>query len=317
AFTNQWQGRFVYVPNNPTAGWQTWDAMDDDLANGGWYASNQGASEGLCGLSALCTWSDLLTNWPGATITNPDQANAGALGQVAVRAGTTTEVGLIGGTFHVDQIVIGRPAGPNYPTTTYDFEPELPGAPTGVLAVAGNGQVTLSWTAPAYTGGLAITGYVVAGDGTCTPSPADATSCVVTGLTNGTEYSFTVAATNALGTGAASASASATPGAVPSLAQNLTATAGDEQVVLSWDAPLDDGGSPVTGYVVTTTGGSCAVSGLTATCTGLTNGTEYSFTVAATNSTGTGSATAPVTASSPTCRRSPPRRASPWPNRSP
>ena len=48
----------------------------------------------------------------------------------------------------------------------------VPAAPTGVTAVAGDGQVTLSWTAPADDGGSPITGYVIGGSGTCTPSPA-------------------------------------------------------------------------------------------------------------------------------------------------
>ncbi len=90
-----------------------------------------------------------------------------------------------------------------------------PDAPTNVSAMGGNTQATVSWTA-AGSGGSAITGYTVTasgGGGTCTTTGA--TSCVVNGLTNGVAYTFTVTATNAIGTSvASSASASVTPALV-------------------------------------------------------------------------------------------------------
>ncbi|MFN8079040.1 MAG: fibronectin type III domain-containing protein [Kineosporiaceae bacterium] len=84
-----------------------------------------------------------------------------------------------------------------------------PAAPTSATASGGNTQATVSWTAP-WNGGSAVTGYTVTsspGAKTCTTTGA--TSCTVTGLTNGTSYTFTVTATNAIGTGAASAASNA------------------------------------------------------------------------------------------------------------
>ena len=73
-------------------------------------------------------------------------------------------------------------------------------------------QSVVSWSVPATNGGSAITRYTVTSSGGQTCSTTGATNCTVTGLTNGTAYTFTVTATNALGTGVASApSAAATP----------------------------------------------------------------------------------------------------------
>jgi hypothetical protein len=87
-------------------------------------------------------------------------------------------------------------------------QPTAPGAPTNVTATAGNTTATVSWTAPG-NGGSALTGYTVTpyiGSVAQTPvaAGASATSATVTGLANGTAYSFTVSATNAIGTGPAS-----------------------------------------------------------------------------------------------------------------
>ena len=91
-----------------------------------------------------------------------------------------------------------------------------PGAPTGVSATAGDGQATVTFTAPGSDGGSAITGYTVTSvqDGTKTCTTAS-TSCTVNGLTNGTSYTFTLTATSANGTGAASSASSAVTPAAP------------------------------------------------------------------------------------------------------
>ena len=82
----------------------------------------------------------------------------------------------------------------------------VPGAPTSVVATSGNAQLAVTWTAPANTGGSAITDYLVkysANSGSTWTNfihpVSTLTSCTVTGLTNGTSYIIKVIAKNANG----------------------------------------------------------------------------------------------------------------------
>jgi len=180
----------------------------------------------------------------------------------------------------------------------------VPSAPTGVSVTSGTGKVTVAWTAPAANGSP-ITSYTVqaynetgtaVSGASCTISAPSTTCDVTTNLVAGTAYTFKVTATNAAGTGSASsASSSAAINAAPSAPRNVTATASNGAATVSWDAPLDERGSAVTGYTVTayTSGnivaGSCTATAPTETCsvTGLTNGDLYTFKVTATNGIGT------------------------------
>ena len=178
----------------------------------------------------------------------------------------------------------------------------VPGPPTDVAAVAGDSQVTVSWSAPLTNGGSAITAYTVtAAPGGLTCTTPGTLSCTVTGLTNGTAYTFAVTATNGDGTGPASAPPGwLTPATLPEAPTGVAASlSADTEAFVWWSAPASDGGSAVATYTVTASPGeaTCATSGaLSCTVTGLTIGTAYTFTVTATNGVGTGPAS---TASDP------------------
>ena len=114
-------------------------------------------------------------------------------------------------------------------TDTYVAKVVSPSAaPGSVTATAGSGQATVSWAVPVYSGGAAITSYTVTsapGGGICTAT-APATSCTISGLANGTSYTFTVTATNSTGTSPVSAaSASVTPSAAATVAVATVADA--------------------------------------------------------------------------------------------
>lgn len=268
-------------------------------------------------------------------------------------------------------------------TRSFTVNAIVPNAPTIGTATADDTQASVTFTAPTSTGGAAITGYTVtsnpggitAGGNGFTTSPI-----TVTGLTNGVSYTFTVTATNSVGTGSASgASNSITPAAPQTItfnnpgAQNFgttptltatssagggyavsfttatagvctvttggaltfvtagsctinadqagdssylaasqvsqtftvapvspgaptaaTATAGDTQASMAFTAPVFTGGATITGYTVTSNPGGNFNTGAGSpiVVTGLTNGVDYTFTVTATNSAGTGSASA-------------------------
>ncbi len=175
-----------------------------------------------------------------------------------------------------------------------------PAAPTGVSVTASSSSATVSWTAVADAGGSTISGYQVSalpGGIGCTSTT---TSCTVTGLTNGVAYSFSVVALTAAGTTSApTLSPTVTPVGVSSAPVWVRVTPGNGQVAVTWLAPHQNGGAPVTGYTVTAApgGAQCTSSTTSCTVTGLTNGTAYTFTVTATNTAGPSAAS---TVSAPT-----------------
>ncbi len=299
------------APTAPAAPTGVAAVAGDRTATVSWTAPGNGGS-------AITSYT--VTPFIGATAQTPVVVNG------TPPATTTTVTGLTNGTAYTftvtatNTIGTGPPSAASSPVTPTG--PTTPAAPTGVTAVAGNATATVSWTAPG-NGGSAITSYTVTpfiGATAQTPVVVNgtppATTTTVTGLTNGTAYTFTVTATNAIGTGPPSAASNAvTPTAptAPAAPTGVAAVAGDRTATVSWTAP-GNGGSPITSYTVTPFIGATAqtpvvVNGTppatTTTVTGLTNGTAYTFTVTATNTIGTGPPSAASNAVTPTASAPP------------
>lgn len=174
-----------------------------------------------------------------------------------------------------------------------------PGAPTSVSGTPGNGQVSLNWSAPNSTGASAITDYTIwysANGGAYTrfsDGTSAATTATVTGLTNGTPYTFEVYAVNGSGTSPVSAASAVVtplaPGVPPTLSSPTETASGYTFTISNYDADAT--------YVLSPTGGAMATrNGDVVTVKGLTNGASSTVTVDATKS-GYTDATADVTGS--------------------
>ena len=200
------------------------------------------------------------------------------------------------------------------PSTPVNAIPNtIPDVPANVTVTPANESLIVRWPVP-FDGGSPITEYTVqwtesggtfgTNEGTTT-SP----SFTITGLTNGDEYDARVIATNVNGSSDPSAVVSGIPEIVvtppPSLQPpgpptGVVVTAGNEELLVTWGVPSNNGGATVTSYVVqwTESGGSftdeATVTGLQHTITGLTNDTAYDVRVIAVNSEGRGTPSSAV-----------------------
>ncbi|MYH87292.1 MAG: hypothetical protein F4125_01435, partial [Acidimicrobiaceae bacterium] len=177
-----------------------------------------------------------------------------------------------------------------------------PDAPTGVMAaISGDDGDSLDVSWDASEGADSYVVQWKSGDDDYSADnqrSVDGTSSNFDGLTQGTSYTFRVAAVNDAGTGDWSDEASASPAVAPGMVGDLSSAPGNGTLTLSWTAPEDDGGSEITGYVVSwRTGGQATadtadVAGDATgyTITGLDNTKSYSVWVAAMNAAGTGEA---------------------------
>jgi hypothetical protein len=276
----------VTITNTGTAPTSAWEAS--------WFFNNgeqveaftgNGFNSGLIALAGATP----VANGQAFTVSNLN-------GYGAIPAGGTTK-------FQVLVAVIGNAYDP---TVSCAATTNVPGAPTGVTATAGNASATVTWTAPASNGGSTITGYTVTSSGgqTCTTAGYTTLGCVLTGLTNGTSYTFTVTARNGNGSGVTSVASNAvTPATVPSAPTGVSAQAGAGQATVTWTAPASNG-SAITSYIVTSSGGQTCTAGagqaMLCIVTSLTPGVSYTFTVKAVNGVGSSAASVASNAVTPT-----------------
>ncbi|MCP1137267.1 SBBP repeat-containing protein [Paenibacillus polysaccharolyticus] len=251
--------------------------------------TNTGTSD-LSNLSATVSGihaSDFVITQPGTTLVNGATTSAFTVkAKDGLPAGTYTATITLSATqmtdvtFTVMQVV---------------NMPNAPENPQNLVAVGGNGEVTLNWST--VTGATYYNLYMATD-----PSQLSNASVVIVNsstynaqnLLNGTTYFFTVRAGNSGGLSGESNQANATPATVPAAPTNVSAVAGNGEATVTFTAPTENGGSPITGYEVTDSSGNAVTTGAASpiVITGLTNGTSYTFTVKAINGLGKSTASA-------------------------
>ncbi|MDQ1478833.1 MAG: hypothetical protein QOE62_4062, partial [Actinomycetota bacterium] len=242
----------------------------------------------------------------GSSITSYTATCSAAGGATGYQTGSGSPLvvsGLTNGKSYTCSVTARNTQGGSAPSAASNsFVPAtVPGAPTGVTVTLSATTASVAFAAPANNGGTAITGYTAScssGNGGATRTGTNPTSPIsVSALSAGKNYTCTVTAANAVGSGAPSAASNpVTVANVPSAPSNVKATPGPTTttgpLTVSFTLPVSDGGSPVTGYdaaCVSSDGGVAgarsAVSG-PITLTGLTAAKTYTCTVKAKNAVG-------------------------------
>lgn len=244
--------------------------------------------------SATVTWAEPVTNGGRAVTGYVLTASDGTTVEATTR--TARVEGLTNGKAYTFKVVARNAIGDSAPSeTSNEVTPfTVPGAPSEVVATAGLASARVSWQPPADDGGSSVISYAVAASNG-TVRETTSTSIEFQGLINGATYTFVVIAINAAGQGAKSApSNQVTPVAPPGAPQGVLAERGDAKAIISWVAPLADGGSPITHYEVTANDGAKRQSTTTTVeFDGLTVGVAYWFTVTAHNAYGPSAASIP------------------------
>lgn len=191
--------------------------------------------------------------------------------------------------------------------TILNDDPTVPSAPASAVAAPGNAQATLSWSAPLQNGGSAITGYVATPYvGTTAQTAlkktfaASARTGIVSGLTNGTTYTFRLTATNVIGIGPAASTVAIKVGTPTAPRLPTASPTASTSAVVRWTTPAAANAGSLTGYRVNAYAGPTLAKTVTVglvnqtTIGGLVNGTTYTFRIAALNTIGTGPDAAPT-----------------------
>jgi fibronectin type 3 domain-containing protein len=182
----------------------------------------------------------------------------------------------------------------------------VPFVPTSAKATVGLGQTVLSWNAPYNDGGTPIINYRVY-RGTSSSlilflSNTTSTTLTDTDLSDGQTYYYRVSAVNKIGEGPSCDVFYGTLASAPGPLVNLQTVASNSTVTLTWTAPIDNGGSSITGYIVYrsfNSGGEtvfASVNGTTYKDIGLVNGVRYYYRVSAVNAVGEGQKSSEVSA---------------------
>jgi len=265
----------------------------------------------LSGTTAYLSWSNPPSNG-GSTLLGFDVQvstdNAATLtlaASIVVPNRTLVMSGLTAGSNYSYRVIAKNAIGASVPTAVVPLQLKIVGAPnppSSLKATVNNTSVTLTWAAawsPMY---LPVTDYIVeySIDNSTTwtvfnDGVGTTTSATIINLAANIPVVLRVKAVNIIGTSPASATVAVTPRntlAATSVPLAVAAVPGDTRAAVRWSTPADNGGSVVTGYTVLSTpsGLTCATVNFACVVAGLTNGVAYTFTVTATNTSGTSDA---------------------------
>jgi hypothetical protein len=241
-------------------------------------------------------------------------ADAGTTSPIVVDRASGSGAALANGTLYTVQLRAVNGVGSGAASVSTLVAPQgAPDAPRDVTLTPGDGRLVVQF-APGSDGGSAITRFEYRLDGGAWVDAGSLSSPItISGLTNGTPYQVEIRAVSSIGAGDASAPVSGTPSTVTSAPGDVVAVAGDAAMTISWSAPSETGGVPITSYVATLfdqpSGGvplaSCTTTSAT-TCGVelLDNGTTYYVGVVALNAAGTSPSSAPRVAATPLGRPS-------------
>ena len=221
---------------------------------------------------------------------------------------TTSVSGLTLGAAYAFSVASTNAAGSSLFGNSINLTPlSVPSMPRNVSGTTASGRSVITWLSPLNNGGTNITSYSLEywqtsnRGGTQITLTNVSSGIVLSNLQNRVSYTVVVKAENSQGSGPDSSGTSFTPAMAPSAAVLQTITPGNAQLILTWLAPTDNGGSVITSYIVrywrsglspvTITG----ITGTSRTITGLTNGLLHTVEVYAVNAIGTGQASSTLT----------------------
>lgn len=185
---------------------------------------------------------------------------------------------------------------------------DAPSPPLELQATAGNGQVALRWKPPSDDGGDPILRYLATASPGLATCSTEAPACVIDGLENGKQYTFTVKAVNKVGESLPSAESSPVrPGpGIPLPPRNVRVSGGNTTIEVTWSASQSEG---VIEYIATAEPGghSCSASDLNCVIRDLRNGRHYVVTVRSVSLNGTSTNSDPSEDVVPATTPEPPR----------
>lgn len=212
----------------------------------------------------------IILNWSAPS----DLGGASVLTYNIYKGDTSGLLSYIGSTNHTQYVSAGLEIGQTYyyrisavnRAGEGDLSVELaiksgrtPTLPRDLQAFGWQGTVQLFWKEPVESGTSAVQLYSVYRSNTTSVGDFDlltnvtSTSFADTDVVNGETYHYYIQAKNSIGYGPASSVVSAQPhlnGTVPTAPYDLRVVNGSDSIYLSWEAPIKDGGQPITGYAI-------------------------------------------------------------------